>query len=274
MNGDPYLDPHSGVLLNKFGLSDHDALAREEQVRTGLRGILLKSNPVPGNFDLEHLQSIHQYIFQDIYDWAGQVRTISMAKADLGSVTHFTPPELIKRELDQVFNTLAEENFLRALTRAEFARKAARLLSDINQIHPFRDGNGRTQREFLRQIAESGRHPLHFEVVSRARMVQASIRSAQNDLGMMERLFDEITDSARIRPLKDAVEFFEKNGSSWNDRYLATTTPGQTYSGRFAGNKGEHFMFCDEADRILIGNLADIPADLIKMGNQIEFKAS
>ncbi len=211
MNGDPYLDPHSGVLLNKFGLSDHDALAREEQVRTGLRGILLKSNPVPGNFDLEHLQSIHQYLFQDIYDWAGQVRTISMAKADLGSVTHFTPPELIKRELDRVFNTLAKENFLRALTRAEFARKAARLLSDINQIHPFRDGNGRTQREFLRQIAESGRHSLHFEVVSRARMVQASIRSAQNDLGMMERLFDEITDSARIRPLKDAVEFFEKN---------------------------------------------------------------
>jgi hypothetical protein len=93
-------------------------------------------------------------------------------------------------------------------------------------------------------------------------MLQASIRAAKGDLAMMERLFDEITDSERIQPVKDAIEFFEREGASWNDQYLATTTPGQTYSGKFAGN------------RILFGNLRDLAAESIEMGDPIEFKAS
>jgi cell filamentation protein len=88
----------------------------------------------------------------------------------------------------------------------------------------------------VRQLAESLGHKLHFGVVSRERFIQASIVSAKGDMTMMERLLDEITDTGRIQPLSKVISHFDKNGFNWNDIYLATTTPGQTYAGTFAGS--------------------------------------
>lgn len=175
---DPYVDPQSGILRNNFGLTDQQSLDRMEANTVSVRSILLQLNPLKGNFDSDHLKAIHSYLFRDVYDWAGKFRTIPLAKAEDvrgGRVIRFTPPDLIESELKRVFDQLADENFLEGLPRKEFARKIAGLFSEINRIHPFREGNGRTQRQFVRQLADSLGFRIHFEVVSKERLIQASI---------------------------------------------------------------------------------------------------
>jgi|SRR5579863_8097852 len=220
---DPYLDPQSGILLNKFGLTDQESLDRAESNSVSVRSILLQLNPWKGNFDSEHLKAIHSYLFRDVYEWAGQFRTATLAKADYvsgGRVTRFTHPDLIEHELTRVFDELANEHFLERLQRREFARKVAALLSEINRIHPFREGNGRAQRQFVRQLADSVGYKLHFEVVSKERLVQASILSANGDVAMMERLLDEITDTERIQSLVKVIAHLER-GSVQVERCLS-----------------------------------------------------
>jgi fido (protein-threonine AMPylation protein) len=99
---DPYLDPQSGILRNKLGLNDQASLDRVEANAVALRSILLQGSPLKGDFDSQHLKQIHEYLFQDVYEWAGLFRTIAMAKADYvdgGRVTRFTAPHLIESEL-------------------------------------------------------------------------------------------------------------------------------------------------------------------------------
>lgn len=273
---DPYIDLQSGILRNKIGLTEQESLDRAEANAVSVRSILLQLNPLKGNFDSEHLKAIHSYLFRDVYEWAGQYRTIPLAKAEDvggGRVVRFTPPDLIERELKHVFDKLAQDRFLEGLPRREFARKVAALFSEINRIHPFREGNGRAQRQFVRQLAESLGYKLHFEVVSKERLVQASILSANGDVAMMERLMDEITDTERIQPLAKVITHLERGRFNWNDVYLATTTPGQTYAGSFAGSDGANFFFRDDENRILVGKLKDLkqPAE---SGEKISFTAS
>jgi cell filamentation protein len=253
-------------------LTDQLSLDRAEANAVSVRSTLLQLNPISGNFDSEHLKQVHSYLFRDVYEWAGEFRTIPLAKADEvhgTRVTRFTLPQLIEKELSEVFVNLADEGFLAGLQRRDFARKIAALLSEINRIHPFREGNGRAQRQFVRQLGESLGYKLHFGVVSKERLVQASILSANGDVAMMERLLDEITDTERIQPLAKVIEHLNRNDFNWNDFYLATTTSGQSYVGTFAGGNGPNFFFRDEQDRILVGNVEDLqshpgPEDKIK----------
>ncbi len=272
---DPYLDPQSGILLNKFGLTDQALLDRREADVVAVRSILLQGNPLKGNFDSQHLKQIHQYLFQDVYEWAGQFRKIGMVKAEFasgGRVTRFTPPELIEQELTAVFQGLAQDRFLKGLSRRDFARKVALLFSEINRIHPFREGNGRAQRQFARQLSNSVGYKLHFEVVSKERLVQASILSANGDVNMMVRLMDEITDTERIQPLTKVIDHLQQHDFNWNNIYIATTTPGQQYTGTFAGADGSNFFFRTEQAQILVGKLSDLK-ETPKPGDKIGFTA-
>jgi cell filamentation protein, protein adenylyltransferase len=225
----------------------------------------LQLNPLNGNFYSDHLKAIHAYLFRDVHQWAGQFRTIPLAKAEDvrgGRIVRFTPPDLIEQELKQVFDELANEHFLEGLPRREFARSAAGLFSEINRIHPFREGNGRAQRQFV-----------HFEVVSKERLIQASILSASGEVAMTERLFDEITDTERIQSLAKVIAHLERGQFKWNDVYLATTTSGHSYTGTFAGSDGVNFFFRDDEDRILVGRRKDLP-EPVESGEKIKFTAS
>ncbi len=258
---DPYLDPQSGILRNKFGLSDQASLDRAEADAVAVRSILLQGNPLKGDFDSQHLKQIHEYLFQDVYEWAGQFRTIAMVKADYvdgGRVTRFTSPDLIEGELAGVFQNLARDGFLKGLSRRDFAHKMGILFAEINRIHPFREGNGRAQRQFVRQLSNSVGYKLHFEVVSKERLVQASILSASGNVDMMVRLMDEITDTERIQPLAKVIDHLKRNDFKWNDVYVATTTPGQQYAGTFAGADGSNFFFRTEQNELFVGKLSDL----------------
>ncbi len=126
-------------------------------------------------------------------------------------------------------------------------------------MHPFREGNGRTQRAFVEQLAQAAGHDLDFSVISKERMIAASIAAHdQNDLGPMRRLFADAIDPGRGAALRDAIEFLDRQQFPWNDRYIPTVERGHPVEVTFVGVAAGHFMARTKS-QILIGNVADLP---------------
>lgn len=274
-DSDPYLYPGTDVLRNVPDLRDAGQLAAYEALNTAARAYELLQNPIAGGSDLAHLKAIHKRIFQDVFTWAGQLRTTMLGKPEsLGQPpAWFTPPHLLEHEAERIFGWLHRADLLRGLGRIEFARQSARLLAEVNKLHPFREGNGRTQRLFVDALARQAGHELFFDVVSRERMVQASIEANGGKLGMMTRMFEEITDAERIQPLRRAIAFLSREKFNWNDTYIATTTATESYSGKLVARDGVAFMMRSDDNRILIGRTADIdPA--ARSGERIAFRAA
>lgn len=273
-SSDPYVYPGTDILRNLADIRDPEALARFETEASIRRYLEIRRQPVPGRFDTEHLKAVHHYLFQDVYAWAGQFRTTVLGKQEFegGPVRYFVPPHLLEHEAERIFGFLRRSRILGGLSQHEFATQAALLLGSLNTLHPFREGNGRSQRLFVETVAHQAGHQLYFDVVSRERMVQASILSTNNDSAMMVRLFHEITDTRRTGPLRHAIAFLEANGFNWNDVYIATTTPGQEYSGRLVGRDQGAFMMRTAGDKIIIGNQQDISPE-IRSGGQVSFTA-
>lgn len=180
---DPYCYPNSRVLKNKFGIRDLDGLHEAERRLTKYRAEELLNSPINGRFDFEHLRKIHRYLFQDIYDWAGEVRKVDIAKGDL-----FCRCFAIEAEAKRIFGELKNEKYLEGLSVGEFAKRLAYYLAEINALHPFREGNGRTQREFIRQLAYQNNYFLSYAGITADEMIEASVASLRLDYGPMERL--------------------------------------------------------------------------------------
>lgn len=148
---------------------------------------------------------------------------------------------------------------MRGLPRREFAERAADAMAELNAVHPFREGNGRTQRVFMEQLAQAAGHDLDFTIVSKERMVQASIAAnEQGDLSMMRRMFDEISDPARCALPRQSIASLERLNFKWNDRYVATLAPGYPVELVLAGVAGEPFM-ARTSSKILFGKTAHSP---------------
>jgi cell filamentation protein len=169
-NSDPYLYPGTNVLKNLRGLTDPEDLERFEARRTHQRIAELIDNALSGAFDLAHLKAIHQYIFQDVYEWAGQFRTVNISKGGhLFGLANF-----LDSSLQQVLRELAAENHLGRLDADTFAGRAAHFLGELNAAHPFREGNGRTQREFLRELGLKAGHYIDWRAATGEEMIEAS----------------------------------------------------------------------------------------------------
>lgn len=118
MSGDPYSDPVTGVLLNKLGLGSAAGLEAAEREITHAALIWLEESPATPTYDLGHLREIHRRIFGDIYDWAGQIRTVAIAKG-----ATFCLPQYIGSAAGAMLGELGDENFLRGLTRDAFIER-------------------------------------------------------------------------------------------------------------------------------------------------------
>lgn len=184
-----YCYPNSDVLINRLNIHDANKLHEAERKLTMLRMMDLLDKPVDGHFNLKHLQNIHQYIFQDIYSWAGKIRTVDIAKSNI-----FCKVQLIEMQAKEIFTKLQKDCYLNELSKEEFIKKSAYYFSEINALHPFREGNGRTQREFLRQLAYQAGYILHFDTVNEQEMLDASINSFICNYEKMETLFTRITE--------------------------------------------------------------------------------
>lgn len=148
MSDTVYCYPNSNVLVNKLGIKDKDKLSVIERKLTMLRLLELFEKPIYGKFDLRHLQSIHGYIFQDVYEWRGKIRTVDIAKGNM-----FCNVKFIESQAKNIFSNLRNDKYLEGLCREDFISKLAYYFSEINALHPFREGNGRSQREFIRMLA-------------------------------------------------------------------------------------------------------------------------
>jgi cell filamentation protein len=186
---DPYTDPVTGVLRNKLGLSTATELEAAEREITHAALILLRESPVRPSYDLPHLRAIHQRIFGDVFEWAGQVRTVAIAKG-----SPFCLPQFIEPSAAGIFRALHREKLLQGLDRAAFISRLTHYLGEVNAIHPFREGNGRTQRAFFEQLARDAGFTLSWQRLDAARNIEASAAIMRGDAEPMRKMLEELVE--------------------------------------------------------------------------------
>jgi cell filamentation protein len=143
-----YTDSKTGILKNIQNITDPDVLLFIESSAVAKRIKELFDNPIKIK-DSNSLLTIHHYLFQDVYAWAGKVRTVNISKDG----KPFFDGERFAIAFQYIDNLLLEYKNIRKTNRNQIAEKLAELLDNINYLHPFREGNGRTQREFIRLLA-------------------------------------------------------------------------------------------------------------------------
>ena len=174
-NTDPYTYPGTDVLRNVLDIRDPQELAVYEADSTGTRLAELFLSPLNGRFDVGHLRAIHKYIFQDVFSWAGEFRTVNISKGG----NFFGAAAFVEPALAGVLQKLPAENYLRQIGAPRFAARAGYYLGEINAIHPFREGNGRTQREFIRELGVEAGHLVDWSRARRDQVIAASRVSFQ-----------------------------------------------------------------------------------------------
>lgn len=162
--------PGTTVLRNVADLQDQDALDAFELEAVGARSL---QHPPPGDFDPAHYRALHHHLFQDVYPWAGEDRTVQTWKGG----NPFCRPDAIDAEMKKLFATLHRDAFLPGGDIDAFVAAAADFLGDLNHIHAFREGNGRTQLYFLRLLGLRAGHPFRSEAVEQDAFLRAMIDS-------------------------------------------------------------------------------------------------
>lgn len=163
----------TNVLINNFNVTDADKLSNIERPLVLARLFDLRQNNNIGNFDLEHFLQIHEYLFGAIYPFAGSIRTENIAKDNF----RFAEWEFIEGELKRILTQLKEENYLEGLNKQDLANRLSYYMAELNVLHPFRDGNGRTIREFCRQLAYKNGFILNLSKIDAKEMFDASVQS-------------------------------------------------------------------------------------------------
>ena len=174
-------------LINKFGIKDEKKLSQMETLITTAKCKELEVNPIDGDFGFEHYKAIHKYIFEDLYDWAGLVRTVSISKKG----TVFTLPESIEPLADRIFTGLQKENCYIGYDNDQYIESIVDFYCRTNMLHPFREGNGRTQRVFLTQLIRHSGHDINFSTIDTDELMIATIQSANGIVDYLRNLFRE-----------------------------------------------------------------------------------
>jgi cell filamentation protein len=156
MDADPYCWPGTTCLKNKLGLMDTGELAVVEARIVAVRDVQVARMTIPGDFNLDHLRKFHRTLFEDVYDWAGETRRVDIAKQD----SRFCHWRYVDDEVSAVLAHLDRDGHLLGLKRDVFIESLAHYYGELNARHPFREGNGRALRAFLRQLAAAAGYQL------------------------------------------------------------------------------------------------------------------
>lgn len=180
--------PGTTVLVNRFGLQTQGELDAVEAALVTAKATQWENNPQCDTFDFAHYCAVHKYLFDDLYDWAGIPRTIDISKKG----TKFCPVAELPRVSKAIFNRLAERRFLQGLSREKFIAEIVDFYERTNELHPFREGNGRTQRTFLAQLTENAGHRLDFTAIDPDELMIATILSSQGIEAPLLEVFEKI----------------------------------------------------------------------------------
>lgn len=196
MASDPYVYEGTQTLRNKAGIRDPEVLKEFERRVTSVRADQLAEHPVRGSFDVEHFKAIHRSLFQDVYSWAGQVRTVDIAKGE----TRFAPVSTSAHTLESwgktILKNLQNENHLKGLDREAFVDRLTHHISEVNYWHPFREGNGRTTREFFQQVSNAAGYQLDFRRTEPSEWNRAFAQAEQSTRALRD-VLDKMTFSTR-----------------------------------------------------------------------------
>ena len=187
MSFEGYFTGHDDFLENKLGITDAEELRKLEESIVALRMAEIISKPPKGKKDFKYLKSIHRKLFSDIYAFAGKVRTIDIAKGK----SAFCYVHNIDSEQDRIFAN-ADAVPWSKLSKDDFADRLAVLSADLNALHPFREGNGRTLRTYLILFAARYGYHLDFGAVENDALMEADIRAFYGDLNMLKDIYRDI----------------------------------------------------------------------------------
>lgn len=179
-----YCYPDSNVLRNRLNITDQNELLLIEADITGERLAELQISPVQGSFDFQHLCAIHRRIFRDLFTWAGKSRTVDIGKGNL-----FCRVQHITSYAQDIFSTYYRDCESVKNNRTEFIHRLTSHYADLNALHPFREGNGRTQREFARELCCKCGYLFDLTCTNHEEMLHASIQSFYADNAELERIF-------------------------------------------------------------------------------------
>lgn len=179
--------PGTSVLINKFDIRDESKLNEVEGTISSIRHAEWLNSPLVHSFDFAHYKAIHRHLFSDIYDWAGEVRTVNISKKG----SHFTNCADIEAQAEQIFLRLAACNFFKNLSHTEFVEEIVDFYCVTNHLHPFREGNGRTQRVFLTQLIRNAGYDIRFFEMDPDLLMIATIQSAQGITDLLQQIFAE-----------------------------------------------------------------------------------
>ena len=179
-----YCYPGTDVLINKLNIKDNQLLSEAERKIVLTKSYELRKNSKIGNFDLDHFLKIHEFLFEDIYPFAGKFRNENIAKGYFS----FAEWQYIEPEIKRLFDKLKAENYLQGRSREELVKGLAYYLSELNVLHPFREGNGRTIREFIRELAFFNGYILDLQNTTSDELLKASVDSIADTKELEETL--------------------------------------------------------------------------------------
>lgn len=203
---DPYMDPETGLLRNLVNATTKEELERKEAIFVVTRQIELAQNPIEGDPGLDQMRKIHRHLFQDVYPWAGELRTVDIRKGVPGAQP-FMPVSRLEMAAGYVFGELRAENFLRGLSRESFVERLADFYDQVNYLHPFREGNGRTQRLMWSHVAHEAGWEIDWKKISGAENDLASrIAAEKQDLTGLKELLNRAIEPFPRRQREKGVD--------------------------------------------------------------------
>ena len=177
----------TNCLINKLGIKDDNLLSVVEADITYGKLLNLEKNPVNGNFDTPHYKAIHKYLFEDLYEWAGDFRKINISTKG----TRFVESDRLDELCEKCFERLKACNYFRGYCYEDFVDNIVDFYCTLNMLHPFREGNGRTQRVFISQLIRYNGYDINFSKIDTDLLMIATIQSAHGVTDLLTDIFRE-----------------------------------------------------------------------------------
>jgi len=181
---DPYCYPDSKVLRNLLNIENDEELEEAEEELTELAAADIEFESPP--YDFNYLKSIHEQLFEDVYEWAGEIRSIDLSKGS----TRFCTCTRITPEANKIFSTLSDANYYIDYDRDELVKAVAEFYIELNMIHPFREGNGRAQRILFEHIIINCGYEFDLEAINQHEWINANIAGVSCNYEPMATLFE------------------------------------------------------------------------------------
>lgn len=172
-------------LVNKLDIRDEKKLSEIEAQITFAKAVMLEETPIDDDFSFEQFKKIHEFLLCDLYEWAGQVRTVDISKKR----TKFLDAASIESIGTKCFAKV-KDGYFENLSFDEFVKRIAEFYNDVNYIHPFREGNGRTQRIYFTQLIRHYGYDINFADVDTDEFMIATIQASSGVIDFLVEFFE------------------------------------------------------------------------------------